>query len=211
MASTIEIQGLDERIAQLGKLSTKSPLMQQRIRQVIRQTMAAVRKALQNDARSGLDMKTDMRKAYKAVRYAVYRRIFGGQVNILQSRRAGAMTLVEPKRKGGSGRGGNRRPRSMRTIDLMSYSGKDRGFILRFLNAGTKERHIRFKSDPSREDVHRGSRGGDVNKYGKTINTGYRGAIAPRNWFGQRSQQEMEIASRQIDQKIDEIIQGIMF
>ena len=68
MASTIEIQGLDERIAQPGKLSTKSPLMQQRIRQVIRQTMAAVRKALQNDARSGLDMKTDLRKAYKAVR-----------------------------------------------------------------------------------------------------------------------------------------------
>lgn len=212
MASTIEIQGLDERIAQLGKLSTKSPLMQQRIRQVIRQTMAALRKVLQDDARSGLDMKTDLRNAYKAVRFAVYRRIFGGQVNILQSRRSGAMTLVEPKRKGSTGRGGNRRPRSMRTIDLMSYSGKDRGFILRFLNAGAgtkKERHIRFKADPSREHVNRGSQGGS--KYGETINTGYRGAIKPRNWFGPRSQQEMEKIAQKIDDKIDEIIQGIMF
>jgi hypothetical protein len=41
-------------------------------------------------------------------------------------------------------RGGNRRPRSQRTEQIDTYYGKDRGFILRFLNSGTASRDTRF-------------------------------------------------------------------
>ena len=142
---TVEIKGIEERIKQFGEASTKNPEMRRRINEVIRQTLAAVRKSLQNQAHSGLQMKSDPRNAYKAIRMAVYRRIFGGQVNILQNRRAGNLRLYEPQRKGTSdpyGRGGNRATRSGRTTTMMSYQGADRGFILRFLNQGTDDRAI---------------------------------------------------------------------
>lgn len=210
MAETVEITGLEERIKAFGNLATKNPVMQKRIREVIRKVLLTVRKALQNDAASGLQMNSDPRKAYKAVRMAVYRRIFGGQVNLLQSKRAGAGRFYAPPRNP-SHRGGNRRTRSDRTYDIMSYQGSDRGFILRFLNQGTQNRVIRFKEDESRTAIHRGSRGGNVSKYGKTINTGNRGSISGRNWFGRRSQAEMESAAQAIDKLIDDIVQGIMY
>ena len=66
----------------------------------------------------------------------------------------------------------------------MSYQGADRGFILRFLNAGTSERNTRY---------------------------GKRGSITARNWFGPRSQQEMEKAAANMDKLIDDIVAGIMY
>lgn len=182
---TIEIKGLDERIKQLGEAQTKNPMMQRRIREVIKQVLGRVRSELQGDAQQGLQMKSDPRQAYKAVRYAVYKRILGGQVNILQSRRAGAMRLYEPPRTLQEGqRGGNRRRRTQRTTDLMSYRGKDRGFILRFLNAGTTERKTRY---------------------------GSRGAITSRSWFGNASQRHLNEAAEQIDRIIEDVIRGVMY
>lgn len=207
---TIEVTGLEERIKKMGELSTRNPEMRKRINEVIRQTLAKVRKSLQGDARSGLQMQSDHRNAYKAVRMAVYRRLFGGQVNILQSRKAHGGRLYEPPRHP-SRRGGNRRTRSGRTEQLMSYQGADRGFILRFLNAGTAERKIVFNQDENRSKVNRGSRGGNIEKYGKTTNTGTRGAISARNWFGPRSQAEMERAAQNLDKMIDDIITGVMY
>ena len=65
-----------------------------------------------------------------------------------------------------------------------SYNASDRGFILYWLNSGTGTRQERgFRNDPHRSQVKRGSQGGDVNKYGKTVNTGARGNITPRNVF----------------------------
>jgi len=190
-SGTIEITGLDERLKQMGQISTKNPVMRQRINEVIRQTLKQVRSRLSSEAQSGLQMKSDPRNAYKAVRSAVYRRIFGGQVNILQSRKAHGMRLYEPPRTLRPGqRGGNRVKRGQRTTDLMSYQGTDRGFILRFLNSGTVDREA-------------GTRGG--------LLSGNRGAIEPRNWFGPRSQSEMEAAAANIDKMIDDIIMGIMF
>jgi len=180
---TIEVTGLEERIKKMGELSTKNPEMRKRINEVIRQTLAKVRKSLQGDARSGLQMQSDPRNAYKAVRMAVYRRLFGGQVNILQSRKANGGRLYEPPRHP-SHRGGNRRTRSGRTEQLMSYQGAYRGFILRFLNAGTADRKSRY---------------------------GNRGAISARNWFGPRSQAEMERAAQNLDKMIDDIITGVMY
>ena len=53
---TIEIKGLDERIKQFGEASTKNPMMRKRINEVIRAMMKDVRKRLQSDAQSGLQM-----------------------------------------------------------------------------------------------------------------------------------------------------------
>ena len=204
---TIEVTGLEERIKKMGELSTKNPEMRKRINEVIRQTLAKVRKSLQDDARSGLDMQSDPRNAYKAVRMAVYRRLFGGQVNILQSRKAHGGRLYEPPRRGTSdpkGRGGNRALRSGRTEQLMSYQGADRGFILRFLNAGTGDRAIHSMGGHN-------LRTGSVSVIKTRSLGGNRGAIKARNWFGPRSQAEMERAAQNLDKMIDDIITGVMY
>ena len=206
-SGTIEVKGLEERIKQMGEASTKNPEMRKRINEVIKQTLGVVRKSLQNDAKAGLEMESDPRKAYKAVRLAVYRRIFGGQVNILQSRNARGGWLYEPPRRGTSdpkGRGGNRALRSGRTEQLMSYQGADRGFILRFLNAGSGDRAIHSMGGHN-------LRTGSVSIIKTRSLGGNRGSITSRNWFGPRSQQEMEKAAANMDKLIDDIVAGIMY
>ena len=187
---TIEIKGIEERIKNMQDAMTSNPEMNKRITDVIRTTLSKVRKAMQDDARQGLDMKSDPRNAYKAVRMAVYRRIFGGNINIISSRVAGSCRFYAPPRKLDSNphqRGGNRRKRTDRTTEMMSYEGKDRGMILRWLNDGTYE-------SPERQT-----------RYGD------RGGITARKWFGQRSQQELENAARVIDNMIDDVINGYTF
>ena len=199
---TIEITGLDERIKKFDEASTKNPEMQRRIREVIRATLAKVRKSLQGQAQSGLQMQSDPRKAYKAVRMAVYRRIFGGQVNILQSNKAGAGHYYEPPRHP-SHRGGNRMAQSGRTRKMMSYQGSERGFILRFLNQGTDVRYTGGRNGRTESERFRfiESHGG----------LGHRGSIAARNWFGSASQRELENAAANLDKMIDDIVSGILY
>ena len=201
--STIEITGLEERIKQLGEASTKNPQMEKRIREVIRKVLLEVRKSMQRSAKVGLNMNADPRNAYKAVRMAVYRRIFGGQVNILQSYGSKPGVYYEPPRHP-SNRGGNRMKQSDRTHDIMSYQGADRGFVLRFLNAGTEVRYAghgrngRTESQRNRFIMNTGGRG-------------HRSRIKERNWFGPRSQDELENAARNIDALIDDIISGVLY
>ena len=205
MEGTIVLEGIEERIKRLGEASTKNPQMRRRINEVIRQTLRAVAANLRKDARSGLQMGSDPRNAYRAVRMAVYRRLFGGQVNILSSRKAHPMWLYEPPRTLRPGqRGGNRAKRAQRTADLMSYQGVDRGFILRFLNGGTGDRAIHSMGDKSLNT-------GSVSILKTKGIGGNRGSIAARNWFGARSQQELENAAGNLDRFIDEILQGILF
>ena len=202
---TIEIKGLDERIKQFGEASTKNPVMRKRINEVIRAVMAQVRKNLQNDAQSGLGMKSDPRKAYKAIKMAVYRRIFGGNVSILSPRRAGTLRLYEPPRHP-SRRGGNRmkREKGGRTETMMSYTGGDRWMILQWLNNGTKGRYaLSGRNGSSREDYD--------SFILRTGGRGWRGSIGARNWFGPRSQAELERAAANIDAMIDDIVSGVLF
>lgn len=202
--ATIEITGLEERIRQLGEASTNNPMMQRRIREVIKQVLGRVRKDLQDHAASGLQMQTDPRSAYKAVRFAVYRKLFGGQVNILSPRNKGKGRLYEPPRKlQPKQRGGNRRTRSDRTAELMSYFGKDRGFVLRFLNAGTRVRYNGGRNGRTEEQYNTFI----ANHEGR----GHRGAISARNWFGGASQHQLENATNNLDKMINDIILGILY
>lgn len=196
---TVTISGLDAFEKKIKEIETTNPGFEKRLRGVIRKVLGEARAKLSKDATSGLQMKSDPRKAYKAVRYAVYKRLFGGQVNILQSRKAGAMNLYEPPKKGLPKRGGNRVLRSKRTTDIMSYQGKDRGFILRFLNQGTGDRAIHQMGN-------RALRTGSVSILATKSLGGNRGSISARNWFGAASQRELENVAGHLQDIIDKVI-----
>lgn len=195
---TITIEGLSEFDAKLAKLKTDNPGFERRLRAVIRKVLGQARANLRKEAATSLKMDSDPRNAYKAVRFAVYKRLLGGQVNILQSRKAGGETGYRPARTLTPGqRGGNRRVRTSRNLD--KYEGVDRGFILRWLNDGmtkTNPRVIQFTENRSRK----------TDKWNKHPNTGNRGAIAPRNWFRGASLKELQNVAGEMQALIDKII-----
>lgn len=192
--ATVETEGFAALQKKLEQLQTTEPGMRKAIQDVIRRVLMEVRKNLSQNAKTGLQMDSDPRKAYKAVRSAVYKRLLGGQVNILSRRKAGSPTDYQKPKKGLPKRGGNRWGRSDRTKALEGYEGMDRGFVLRFLNAGTVERSIRSFADQSGES--------HTLRSGK----GNRGSIGGRNWFGDRSLKELENASGNLQRLIDEVI-----
>ena len=199
---TVTITGLDVFEKKIKQLETTNPGFEKRLRGVIRKVLKQARDELSRKAESGLGMKSDPRHAYKAVRYAVYKRLLGGQVNILQSRKAHSPNSYEPPRTLRQGqRGGNRRTRSKRTDTVMHYEGMDRGFILRFLNNGTQQRAIQrlmeFKKAGGGSKFKWVS---DASKYGN------RGSISARNWFGRESLEEFQSISHAMQQIIDEVI-----
>ena len=195
---TITIEGLSEFDAKLAKLKTDNPGFERRLRDVIRKILGHARANLRKDAASGLKMDSDPRNAYKAVRFAVYKRLLGGQVNILNSRKAGGETGYHPPRTLTPGqRGGNRRVRTSRNLD--KYEGADRGFILRWLNNGmtkTNPRVIKFTRNGNRKE----------DKWNHHPNTGNRDAIAARNWFQGASLAELQSVSHEMQALIDKII-----
>ena len=192
--ATVETEGFAALQKKLEQLQTTEPGMRKAIQDVIRRVLMEVRKNLSRNAKTGLQMDSDPRKAYKAVRSAVYKRLLGGQVNILSRRKAGSPTDYQKPKKGLPKRGGNRWGRSDRTKQLEGYEGMDRGFILRFLNVGTVERSIRSFADQ------------DGKSHTLRSGNGNRGSIKARNWFGDRSLKELENASGNLERLIDEII-----
>ena len=203
----IQTEGFVQQSRELDHLMMSNPDMENMVRRLIRKVIAKARKDMSEAAKAS--MKASPRQTYRAVKSAIYRQILGGNVSLLNKRSVN-MSNYEPERTLKSGqRGGNRKKRSARTDDLIHYAGDSRGFILRFLNAGTDDRAIKnFKSDPHRDKVKRGSQGGDVNKYGNVgkVNTGNRGHIAPRNFFAQNEITIMNKASETLVAMIDDLI-----
>lgn len=196
----ITIEGIDELNRKLEQMKTNGTGFEKRLREAIRKVLGEVRAKMQGSAQSGLGMQADPRRAYKAVRYAVYKRILGGQVNILDPRRV-QKAPYNPPRRGTSdpkGRGGNRMTRSPRTQDLMEYYGASRAFVLRFLNNGTEPRYNGGRNGRTREERDTFI----LNHEGRS----FRGSIGARNWFGPRSHQELEKAAHNIQQIVDRIV-----
>ena len=181
----MEVTGLDELSKKLDRLQAHDSQMEQRITKIIREAIKAARSMVTQDAKGAVG--NDPRHAYKAVRSMVYKRILGGNISILQKRKAGSgKSGYEPPRTLRPGqRGGNRVPRSTRTQQIMDYEGSDRGFILRFLNSGTGQRTA-------------GTRNGRLH--------GNRGSIAARNWFPSSGQRAMNAAAQYIIDEIDRLI-----
>ena len=185
ISGAFEVDGIVRQKQELESLLMSNPQMEKKVQELIRKVLLVARKEI-STAASG-KIKSDPRQAYKAVKSAVYRRILGGNISILNKRKAGKRGPVPPVvhqletrvNSKGNHRGGNRMPRSRRTEDLLTYQGADRGFILRFLNAGTSERNTRY---------------------------GNRGSISARNFFENSSQKAMEQAAAQLDALIEDLI-----
>ena len=149
-------------------LST-NPKTQKALQKLIRQVVKQAR----TEVVGGIKFKDgDPRGAAQAVRTAVYKKILGANLNIYGSRKAHGRTSYEPPRHPSS-RGGNRRLRSARTAQIMSYGPLDRGFILRWMNDGTDTRQIAFTPNERRK----------AGRWNRNPNSGNRGAIAPRHFF----------------------------
>ena len=203
----IDQQSVEMTQRALASLLVSHPDTRKRIQKIIRAELKDAANLLKKDAREA--MKEDYRKAYLAVRYNVYKKILGGNLNILASRRAGQRAALIRERTLRVGqRGGNRRSVSMRTEQVETYYGKDRGFILRFLDSGTCTRTITFSPNPKRGSVNRGSQGGDLSKYGKTVNTGSRGKIAPRSWFANAAPQAISQVAGRLDTILNEELES---
>lgn len=210
---SFEVTGLAELSKKLDALLMKDPKMEKKIQHIIGRALRKAEKKMESYVGSNV-LSNDPRHAAKAIRYTVYRRILGGNLNILHGKQRGAATGYTPERHPSSGRGGNRRPRSSRTIRMEGYEGADRSFILRFQNSGARvgggNRSLGdFRTDEHRAKVKRGSQGGNVNKYGKTVNTGSRGRIAARNWFGNISDSYMEEVAAIIEAEVDKAISEV--
>ncbi len=178
-------------------LST-NPKTQSVLRRIIRKFIQDARKQVV----AGINFKHgDPRGARNAVRTAVYKKILGANINIFNSRKAHGVNSYVPPRKGATGRGGNRRKRSDRTMKIMSYAPLDRGFILRWLNAGTPgDRNIEFTHNERRR----------VDRWNKHPNTGNRGNIQPRNFFRPLGDRALGIMRDNLAKAIEEELATMM-
>ena len=196
-----EIDGFVQQQKELEAMLMSNPAMEKEVQKLIRKVLMQARKQIGDAARQSSIMKSDPRQAYKAVKTAVYRQILGGNVSLYRKRRASKSggSYEPPRTLDPSKRGGNRRPRSQRTAQLQSYMGSDRSFVLRWIDGGTPgNRNLReFVHDENRK----------VDKWNKHPNTGYRGHIAPRNFFGSSSHQAMAKAAEELTVMIDKLIQ----
>jgi len=176
----VKVTGLIENTKMFDRLLTTDESMSKNINTLIKDLLKTARKKLSNDAKNYIE--NDPRKAARAVKFAVYKTMIGGNLSILAKKRAGARYELVRQRKLDQNphqRGGNRRPRSQRTKQIDTYFGADRGFILRFLNAGTQKRQTRF---------------------------GNRGSINASNWFALNAQTHMETAAEILADAINEYI-----
>lgn len=169
-------------------LST-NPKTQKALQKLIRKALMDFRPELVSAARNA--MGSDPRGAAQGIRTAVYKKILGGNVNILNMRRkAGAPTSYEPPRKlRPHQRGGNRVPRGKRTDTVMHYGPHDRQFILRFINSGTSDRMA-------------GTRGGRL--------SGNRGSIAARNFFRGAGDRSLTKAADKLATMIDTELEAML-
>lgn len=170
----------------LEAMLVSNPDTAKAVRKLITQEIGKARAAISQSARGS--MHSDPRDAYKAVRRSVYKSILGGQVNILNPNGGASSSgsSYRPQRKLDTNphqRGGNRRKRSARTDQVDGYVGKDRGFILRFVNSGTVSRQTRY---------------------------GNRGSIAARNFMASSGQRELEAAAERLGALIDQELVRLM-
>lgn len=173
----------------LERLLSTNPKTQKALQKLIRKALMQERASMSQFVAAKLK-NGDPRGAARAIRTSVYRKILGGNMNILDGRKAHGTNSYEPPRTLRLGqRGGNRVPRGQRTHEVMHYAGPDRGFILRFVNSGTSERTA-------------GTRNGRL--------SGKRGSIAPRNFFRAGAEPRLNNAVSMLSGMIDEELEKML-
>ena len=175
------------------------PKMRKVIQQHIREALFAARR----EVMAAFPAENDPRQSRRAIRTTVYEKILGGNINILTGKTAHGGGGYEPPRTLTPGqRGGNRRKRSERTKQIMNYGPLDRGFILRFVNSGTKTRVIGFRNTVKANRSAYEKRVTRISR-GEKSHTGNRGSIAPRNWFMQSAESALGNAAQMIADLIE--------
>ena len=175
------------------------PKMRKVIQQHIREALFAARREIM----AAFPAENDPRQSRRAIRTTVYEKVLGGNINILTGKTAHGGGSYEPPRTLTPGqRGGNRRPRSERTKQIMGYGPLDRGFILRFVNSGTKTRVIGFRNTVKANRSAYEKRVTRISR-GEKSHTGNRGSIAARNWFMQSAESALGNAAHTIADLIE--------
>lgn len=179
---------------------TTDPNMRKVIQRHIREALFEARRQLI----SGLKFDNgDPRGASRSIRTSVYEKVLGGNINILTGGKAHGKNSYHPPRTLIPGkRGGNRRKRSERTQQIDSYGPLDRGFILRFVNSGTKTRVIGFRNT-LKGNRERYERAASRVHSGEHSGTGNRGSIAARNWFMRSAESSLGTAAQNIAEMIE--------
>jgi len=115
------------------------------LRSEVRKVLSQVRKEMQKRAKTA--MHSDPRKAAQAVKMSKWRKSEGGSVSLFNNLKLDKrMAIISARNNRQGKRGGNRLERSDRTNQVDGYFGKDRAFILRFINNGTIKRDTKYGS-----------------------------------------------------------------
>ncbi len=198
MALVIDDTIISNQEQNLRAAMSTDPKMREVIQQHIREALFEARR----DVMASSPLESDPREAIKSIRTSVYKKVLGGNINILNGKKAHGSNSYEPPRTLTPGqRGGNRRKRSERTRQIMGYAPLDRGFILRFVNSGTKTRVIGFRNTLKGNRSRYDSLATRIHS-GETSRTGNRGSIAARNWFMSSAESSMANAAANIAEMI---------
>ena len=196
---------LKEQKALEAALST-NPKTQKALQKLIREVILEARRKVVNSIKF---KNGDPFETRRAVSTMVYRKVLGGNINILGPKKShGTSSYQRPRKLRPGQRGGNRMKRSRRTQQILSYTGLDRDFILRFVDSGTKQRFVGFRNAMS-SNHNRYLQTKDRWEAGET-RTGNRGAIPAHNFFSRYGHAALEIAAGRLAEMIDTELVNIM-
>lgn len=164
---------------QLANLDYKEINQKATQKKLVDTELKRVQKATQQAARDA--MSSDPRQAYKGVRISKYKRILGGNVNILTPRKGSTYVV------GSESARIRNRFRSERSKMMASYAGPSRSFVLRFIEGGTTQRTA-------------------GTKYSRRGGSGNRGAITAKR-FMTTAQSEMSRSQDNLIKQFEVIIE----
>lgn len=173
-------------VEMLERLQYQNLVKSSDIRKVFAKVAKPVKKTVQQGARAS--MRTDRRKASKAVRVITLKGGKGVVVGLLNPRKAGNAMSVPQKATGGKSGIRRHRKRSARTNQVDGYRGADRAWLLRIVNQGTV--------NGPREAGTRGT-------LKKTAN---RGELTAKRFFD-RAEAGMKQASKSLAEELGKIIE----
>jgi len=199
MKTRVEInqQLLDNQRDALRACMTVDGEMGKRLREAIFEELKRARNSIMESIRFD---NGDPRGTAHAVKRYVASKYLGGVVSIAnyKTKASGMKSIYEPPRTLQPGqRGGNRMIRSERTQTMLSYGPQDRGFILNWLNSGTRIRYSGY-----------GRNGKTASAYDKFVERnggkGFRNQIAPMNFFRRLGEPALEKAMEKLSKIVDE-------
>lgn len=199
MALIINNNAFENQMKVLQAASTVDGELGKRLRESIREELKAARDRIVSDIHFA---NGDPRGTAHSVKRYVAKKYLGGVVSILDGKGSGAKGSYEAPRKVYPGmkghRGGNRMARSKRTQEILDYGPTDRGFILRFVNSGTKPRYANGRNGKWTKSGNK--------TFGRLQEEGdyFRGSIAPRNFFATSGQREIHAALNNLSAIIDD-------